>query len=56
MILEHQAFSPSFDFAPPPSPVPSAKHKKTEKVTQLADGEEVGEEPNHLSSRKLGPL
>ncbi len=46
---------------PPPPPSPDsgsvrrpAAQRKIEKERQLADG--LGEEPNHTTARKLGPL
>ncbi len=65
--IEGQAFPRSYDLAPRPPLPPSlshhqagpATHRKTEKERQVADsggGEGVGEEPNHTTARKPGPL
>jgi len=43
----------------PPIPSGSATHRKTEKERQLADGiggKGAGDEPNHATARKPGPL
>jgi hypothetical protein len=63
-FIEDQAFSPSYDSAPPPL-LPSVsstdKKRKTEKERQLADGRggegvwALWEEPNHTKARKPGP-
>ncbi len=63
-FIENQAFSPSYDVAPPPPPPSHLSHKearlatyrKTEKEKQLADGrgEGVWEEPNHKNAGKTG--
>ncbi len=48
-FVEDQAFSPSYDL----------EHRKTEKERQLAQekgGKRVGEEPNHTTAKKPGPL
>jgi hypothetical protein len=67
LIIEDQAFSPSYDFAP--SPFPSTPSPPVNKLDQrntgrlrkkdnllMGEGEGVGEEPNHTKARKLGPL
>jgi hypothetical protein len=67
MIYRRQAFLRSYDLAPRPSPFPPlsrqkarpATHRNTEKERQLADGRGWrmwGEEPNHTTARKPGPL
>ncbi len=64
-FTKDQAFSPSYDLAPPPTPPPNSpvskldrQPRKTEKERKLLrerkDG--VGEEPNHTAVRKPGPL
>ncbi len=59
-FIEDQAFSRLYDLAPPPLPsARQATHRKIEKEKHLANGRRrggVGEEPNHPSARKPGPL
>jgi hypothetical protein len=61
-FIEDQAFSPSCDLAPLPPPLPLshqqarlAKHMKTEKERQLADGR-GGERSQIIQQRKPDPL
>ncbi len=66
--MEDQAFSRSYDptarLPPPPLPIARQKaqqatHGKIGKEKQAADrkgGKGVGEEPNHTTTRKPGPL
>jgi hypothetical protein len=66
-FIKHQDFSPPYDLAPPPTPAVSRQQvvslSKTSYVhvsqVEPTDGrgrEGVGEEPNHTTSRKPGPL
>ncbi len=61
-LIEEQAFSPSFDMAPPPLPpyLPSlcSTHRKTEERTCWRERGKRGggEEPNYTTPRKPGPL
>ncbi len=67
-FLEDQAFSQSYDLAPHPPhfphPLPSVcstghtqeDRKRERQVTHGRRGERVGEEPNHMTARKPGPL
>ncbi len=58
-LIKDQAFSRSYDLAPPTPSLPSpATHRKTEKDRQLAVGKggSRGEEPHHTAARKLGPV
>jgi hypothetical protein len=68
MIIEDDAFSLSYDLAPPSSPTPrppfrqqvaSLSQSSCLSPVELTDGrggEEVGEEPNKTKARKPGPL
>jgi hypothetical protein len=66
MIIESKAFLRSTDLAPRPLPPPSPaskldqrQHKETDEEIQAADGrggKRVGEELNHTTARKPGPL
>jgi hypothetical protein len=64
VFIEDHAFAfVRFGYSPTPSPtLPIARpatHRKTEKERQVADGrggKRVGEEPNHATARKPGPL
>ncbi len=62
-FMEDQAFSPSFDLAHSPSPQPPSPISKLSLFLSLPvlsnwrkRGEGVGEEPDHTTPRKHGPL
>ncbi len=61
-FIEDQAFSPSYDLAPPPlsrQKVVSLAQSSCVSPVEMNDGrreEGVGEEPNHTTVRKPGPL
>jgi hypothetical protein len=60
--FEDQAFSPSFDMAPPPplplscQPAVPFSHSSFASPVELTEGEGVREEPNHMTARKPGRL
>jgi hypothetical protein len=63
--IEYQAFSLSYDLAPPPPPFPSPVSKLSFFLCLpvcrwssllMGEWEAVGEEPNHTTSRKPDPL
>ncbi len=62
-FLGDQALSPSYSLAPRPTPPPPSSRQQVVSVFQyssvysvvLTDGK-VGQEPNHTTSRKPGPL
>ncbi len=65
LFIEDQAFSPSYDLAPSPPlpPLPSASCLSFSVFLCVAGraywremGDGVGEEPNHTTARKSGPL
>jgi hypothetical protein len=61
-MIDAKAFSRSYDLVlahPLPSASSTGNRQETEKERQLVDGKggkRVGEEPNHKTARKLGPL
>ncbi len=63
--VENRAFLPSYDLAPPPSPMPfpvcNLDRRHTGRLRKrcnlpTGEGEGVGEEPNPTGARKPGPL
>jgi hypothetical protein len=62
--MEEKAFSPSYDLAPSPSPPPSPASNLSLCLSlpvccpSITDGRggRRGEEPNHTTTRKSGPL
>jgi hypothetical protein len=57
-FMEGQAFLPLYDFSPPPPPqvVPLLSLPVCPWSSLLIEVEGVGEEPNHTTARKSGPL
>ncbi len=57
-IKEYQAFSPSYDFAPPPPPLPTLPSpvSRPDRRHRGKLRKRRGEEPNHTTTRMPGPL
>jgi hypothetical protein len=53
--MEDQAFLPSYDLAPPLPPPPHLPSKKSDNLL-TGEGGGLGEEPDHTSPKKPGPL
>jgi hypothetical protein len=57
--IDVQAFSPLYDLAPPPSPSPHSKVDRWHTGRLRKTGERgygEGEEPNHTTAKKPGPI